>query len=104
MGTIDEGIRRHEPDRVVVLFTHGVLFQGFDPDPGLGRAPVVAYCTKQPVGLSPEYKLLSVRDLGDGTMVIYAHVVLPALAAKPVRTGGLSVISPRWRRHTAPLQ
>lgn len=70
-----EGIRRHEPDRVALLFTHDVLFQGFDPEPGFGRAAVVAYYTKQPVGLSPEYKLLSVRELGDGTMVTYAHVV-----------------------------
>jgi uncharacterized protein (TIGR02246 family) len=70
-----DGIRRHEADRVALLFTPEALFQGFDPQPGFGRAAVVAYYAKQPVGLSPDYKLVSVRGLGGGTIVAYAHVV-----------------------------
>ena len=69
-----DGIRRHQPDQVALLFTPDALLQGFDPEPGFGRAAVAAYYAKQPVGLSPEYTFVSVRQLGDG-IVTYAHVL-----------------------------
>ena len=68
-----DGIRRHQPDQVALLFTPDALLQGFDPEPGFGRAAVAAYYAKQPVGLSPEYTFVSVRELGGG-IVTYAHV------------------------------
>ncbi|MCL1869502.1 MAG: SgcJ/EcaC family oxidoreductase [Promicromonosporaceae bacterium] len=68
------GIAERRPDDVAALFTADALFQGFDPAPGFGREAVAGYYAKQPVGLTAEYELLSVREAGDA-VIVYAHVV-----------------------------
>ena len=68
-------ITARQPAQVAELFTEGALFQGFDPEPGFGRAVVEAYYAKQPVGLTPEYELLSAHEASDDVLVGYARVV-----------------------------
>lgn len=63
------GIAERRSADVAAVFTEDALFQGFDPEPGRGRANISAYYAKQPTGLTAEYELLSVRELPGGAIV-----------------------------------
>ena len=75
LGALAGAIAAHEPAVVAAQFTEDALFQGFDPQPGFGRAAVDAYYAKQPVGLTADYELLSTREPADGVALGYARVL-----------------------------
>jgi ketosteroid isomerase-like protein len=68
------GIREHQPERVASYFTEDALFQGFDKTQTIGRPGVVAYYDKQPVGLSPAFRILEHRQLSDEALIAYVDV------------------------------
>ena len=70
-----EAIAKHDPQAVAETFTSDALFQGFDPRPGYGREYISAYYEKQPIGLTAEYELLSVRPLTPAVTVAYVSVL-----------------------------
>ncbi|HEX6392994.1 MAG TPA: SgcJ/EcaC family oxidoreductase [Acidimicrobiales bacterium] len=70
-----DAIARHDPGAVADVFTPDALFQGFDPTPGYGRQYISAYYDKQPIGLTADYELLSVRVLAPTVTVAYASVL-----------------------------
>jgi len=63
----------HDPQRAAALFTKDAIFQGLHPY-GVGRDAVAEYYESQPVGLSPQYKLLETRGLGEDTLLAYLAV------------------------------
>ncbi|MDR6612066.1 SgcJ/EcaC family oxidoreductase [Leifsonia sp. 1010] len=69
-----DDIRAHRAERVATHFTVDAVFQGFDREHTVGRPAVVAYYDKQPVGLSPEYRVREVRRLGDDAFVGFVDV------------------------------
>jgi uncharacterized protein (TIGR02246 family) len=62
-------------DDVASMFTRQALFQGFDPMPGFGRAYVHSYYDKQPIGLTPTYRMLSAREIAPDVALVYARVL-----------------------------
>ena len=68
------GIREHEPERVASYFTENALFQGVAPTHSIGRLGVITYYDKQPVGLSPAFRILEHRQLSDATLISYIDV------------------------------
>lgn len=70
-----DAIARHDPNAAAEVFTPDALFQGFDPTPGFGRQYISAYYDKQPIGLTADYELLSVRPITGGVTVAYASVL-----------------------------
>jgi uncharacterized protein (TIGR02246 family) len=68
------GIREHQPERVASYFTEDALFQGFDKTQTIGRPGVVRYYDKQPVGLSPAFRILEHRQLSDEVLISYVDV------------------------------
>jgi ketosteroid isomerase-like protein len=68
------GIREHQPERVASYFTEDALFQGFDKTQTIGRPGVVTYYDKQPVGLSPAFRILEHRQLSDDALISYIDV------------------------------
>ncbi|MFD3405403.1 SgcJ/EcaC family oxidoreductase [Kribbella sp. NPDC058693] len=63
----------HDPQRAAALFTNDAIFQGLHPY-GVGRDAVAEYYESQPIGLSPQYKLLETRQLADDTLLGYLAV------------------------------
>jgi uncharacterized protein (TIGR02246 family) len=68
------GIREHDPERVASHFTENALFQGVAPTHSIGRLGVIAYYDRQPVGLSPSFRILEHRQLSDSTLISYIDV------------------------------
>ncbi|TFD90748.1 YybH family protein [Cryobacterium serini] len=68
------GIREHEPERVASYFTENALFQGVAPTHSIGRLGVITYYDRQPVGLSPAFRILEHRQLSDATLISYLDV------------------------------
>ena len=68
------GIREHEPERVASYFTENALFQGVAPTHSIGRLGVITYYDSQPVGLSPQFRILEHRQLCDATLISYIDV------------------------------
>ena len=68
------GIREHDPERVASYFTEDALFQGVAPTHSIGRPGVVRYYARQPVGLSPEFRILEHRQLSDAAVICYVDV------------------------------
>jgi hypothetical protein len=69
------GIAERRPGDVAALFAENALFQGFDPEPGVGRDYISDYYAKQPVGLTADYELIASSDLAPGARLGYARVV-----------------------------
>jgi uncharacterized protein (TIGR02246 family) len=67
------GIDDHDPERVAALFTKDAIFQGLHPY-GVGRDTVADYYESQPLGLSPQYRILETRELGDDLLLGYLTV------------------------------
>jgi hypothetical protein len=68
------GIREHRPELVASYFTENALFQGFDKTRTIGKPGVVTYYDKQPVGLSPAFRILEHRQLSDDALISYVDV------------------------------
>lgn len=72
-GVLDEwkaGIDAHDPQRVANAFTDDAVFQGLRPY-SVGRPGVVEYYDGQPVGMTVDYRLLEVRDVGADAVLGY---------------------------------
>lgn len=69
------GIAERRSADVAALFTVDALFQGFDPEPGRGRQYIDAYYGKQPIGLTAEHELVSVRQVSGSAALGYARVL-----------------------------
>ncbi|MDR6971576.1 SgcJ/EcaC family oxidoreductase [Leifsonia shinshuensis] len=69
-----DGIRAHDVERVAAQFTTDAVFQGFDRSHSVGRAAVAAYYAKQPVGLSPDYRVREVVELGEDAFLTFVDV------------------------------
>jgi hypothetical protein len=101
-GVLDawaNGIREHQPERVASYFTENALFQGFDKTHTVGKPGVVAYYDKQPVGLSPAFRILEYRQLSDEALISYIDVdfTLPSGEVIPVHlTALLELVAGSW--------
>jgi uncharacterized protein (TIGR02246 family) len=101
-GVLDawaNGIREHQPERVASYFTENALFQGFDKTHTVGKPGVVAYYDKQPVGLSPAFRILEYRQLSDEALISYMDVdfTLPGGEVIPVHlTALLELVAGSW--------
>lgn len=80
----------HDPQRAAALFTEDAIFQGLHPY-GVGRDAVAEYYESQPIGLSPQYKLLETRRLADDTVLGYLAVDF-SFTDRPTLPVNLSVI------------
>jgi uncharacterized protein (TIGR02246 family) len=84
------GIDDHDPDRVAALFTKDAIFQGLRPY-GVGRDAVAEYYAGQPLGLSPHYRIVETRELGDDLVLGYLAVDF-TFTDRPTLTVNLSVL------------
>jgi uncharacterized protein (TIGR02246 family) len=84
------GIDDHDPERVAALFTKDAIFQGLHPY-GVGRDTVAEYYDSQPVGLSPQYRILETRELADDLLLGYLTVDF-TFTDRPTLTVNLSVL------------
>jgi uncharacterized protein (TIGR02246 family) len=94
-----DGIREHQPERVASYFTENALFQGFDKTRTIGKPGVVTYYDKQPVGLSPTYRIQEHRQLSDDALISYIDVdfTLPDGEVTPVHlTALLQLVAGSW--------
>lgn len=66
-------IEARQPDEVAALFADDAIFQGLRPY-GVGRQGIAAYYAGQPVGLSPNYRVLETRQPAAG--VIFGYVAV----------------------------
>ena len=66
-------IDRHLPELVATCFTKDAIFQGLHPY-SVGREGITEYYDSQPIGLSPEYRILETRRLADDLVLGYLHV------------------------------
>lgn len=69
-----DGVTRHEPNRVATYFTEDAIFQGFDRTQTVGRPGVAAYYDKQPLGLTPTYRVVETRSLSSDVLLGYVDV------------------------------
>jgi uncharacterized protein (TIGR02246 family) len=97
-----DGIRAHQPELVASRFTEDAVFQGFDKTHTVGRTGVAAYYDKQPLGLSPAFRILEHRRLGADVVLGYGDVdftrpdgtIIPVhLTVVVQRVGGAWLIS-----------
>ena len=86
LHTWADDIRAHRAERVATYFTADAVFQGFDRDHTVGRSAVVAYYDKQPVGLSPEYRVQELRRLGEDAFVAFVDVDFVRPTGEVIRT------------------
>jgi uncharacterized protein (TIGR02246 family) len=84
------GIDDHDPERVAALFTKDAIFQGLHPY-GVGRDTVTEYYESQPLGLSPQYRILETRELSDDLLLGYLTVDF-TFTDRPTLTVNLSVL------------
>jgi uncharacterized protein (TIGR02246 family) len=76
-GVLDgwkQAIDRHDPEGVAALFTENAIFQGLRPEHSAGRQGVVDYYASQPMGLTANYTLLDVRQVGGDAITGYELV------------------------------
>ena len=66
-------IEARQPDEVAALFADDAIFQGLRPY-GVGRQRIADYYAGQPVGLSPNYRVLETRQPARG--VVFAYVAV----------------------------
>jgi uncharacterized protein (TIGR02246 family) len=60
-----QAIAAHDFDRVAALFTADAVFQGLRPFT-IGRPGVAAYYESQPLGMTVDYRILTVQRLAPG--------------------------------------
>ncbi|GAA1142850.1 SgcJ/EcaC family oxidoreductase [Kribbella jejuensis] len=80
----------HDPARVAALFTKDAIFQGLHPY-GVGRDAVYEYYDAQPIGMSPQYKVLETRELAENLLLAYLTVDF-TFTDRPTITVNLSVL------------
>lgn len=80
----------HDPARVAALFTKDAIFQGLHPY-GVGRDAVYEYYDSQPIGLSPQYRILETRRLAEDLLLAYLTVDFTFID-RPTLTVNLSVL------------
>lgn len=80
----------HDPERAAALFTKDAIFQGLHPY-GVGRDTVADYYESQPLGLSPQYRILETRELSDDLLLGYLTVDF-SFTDRPPLTVNLSVL------------
>jgi len=80
----------HDPARVAALFTKDAIFQGLHPY-GVGRDAVYEYYDSQPIGLSPQYRVLETRRLAEDLLLAYLTVDF-TFTDRPTLTVNLSVL------------
>jgi uncharacterized protein (TIGR02246 family) len=66
-------IEARRPDDVAALFADDAIFQGLRPY-GVGRQGIADYYAGQPVGLSPNYRVLETRQPAAGVVFGYVAV------------------------------
>jgi uncharacterized protein (TIGR02246 family) len=64
------GIDAHDPARVAAAFTADAVFQGLRPY-SVGRPGVAEYYDSQPLGMTVDYRLLEVRQVGETAVLGY---------------------------------
>ena len=84
------GIDDHDPKRVASHFAEDAIFQGLHPY-GVGRDAVYEYYDAQPIGLSPQYRILETRQLADELLLAYLTVDF-TFTDRPTLTVNLSVL------------
>ncbi|MFF0271645.1 DUF4440 domain-containing protein [Kribbella sp. NPDC004536] len=80
----------HDPARVAALFAKDAIFQGLHPY-GVGRDAVYEYYDSQPIGLSPQYRVLETRQLAEDLLLAYLTVDF-TFVDRPTLTVNLSVL------------
>jgi uncharacterized protein (TIGR02246 family) len=94
-----DAIRQRQPERVASNFTDNALFQGVAPTHTIGKPGVIAYYSRQPVGLSPAFRIMEHRQLSDDTLISYVDVdfSLPDHVMIPVHlTAVLQCVDGSW--------
>ena len=66
-------IEARRPDDVAALFADDAIFQGLRPY-AVGRQGIAEYYAGQPVGLSPNYRVLETRQLAHDVVFGYVAV------------------------------
>ena len=69
-----DGIREHHPELVASFFTGDAVFQGFDRTHTVGLPGITAYYEKQPVGLSPAYRVQELTTLNEDAFLAFVDV------------------------------
>jgi uncharacterized protein (TIGR02246 family) len=78
-------IEARQPDEVAALFADDAIFQGLRPY-GVGRQGIADYYAGQPVGLSPNYRVLETRQPAPGVVFGYVAVDFTFTDREPVPT------------------
>lgn len=78
-------IEARQPDEVAALFADDAIFQGLRPY-GVGRQGIADYYAGQPVGLSPNYRVLETRQPAPGVIFGYVAVDFTFTDREPVPT------------------
>ena len=76
-------IEARRPDEVAALFADDAIFQGLRPY-GVGRQGIADYYAGQPVGLSPNYRVLETRQPAPGVVFGYVAVDFTFTDREPV--------------------
>ncbi|GAB3959767.1 hypothetical protein GCM10029978_007500 [Actinoallomurus acanthiterrae] len=66
----------HDPDAMAELFTADALFQGFGPEPTVGRDAVRAYYKAVPLDRTARGKVLHTYTLGEDVAGGFADVII----------------------------
>ncbi|MER7752028.1 nuclear transport factor 2 family protein [Kitasatospora sp. NPDC097643] len=75
-GVLDRwkaAVDAHRPELVAAEFTEDAVFQGLHPY-SVGRKGIAEYYDSQPLGLSPEYRILETRRPAEGLVLGYLSV------------------------------
>ncbi|KQY03090.1 hypothetical protein ASD37_26610 [Mycobacterium sp. Root135] len=78
-------IEARRPDEVAALFADDAIFQGLRPY-AVGRQGITEYYAGQPVGLSPDYRVLETRQPAPGVVFGYVAVDFTFTDRAPVPT------------------
>ena len=78
-------VEARRPDEVAGLFAEDAIFQGLRPY-GVGRQGIADYYAGQPVGLSPNYRVLETRQPAPGVVFGYVAVDFTFTDREPVPT------------------
>jgi hypothetical protein len=91
LGAWQEGIARHEPDRVGAVFTEDAIFQGLRPY-SVGRAGVVSYYGGQPAGMTVGYRVHEVRRLAADVLLGWVAADFTFTDGRPAVEVNLTVV------------
>jgi uncharacterized protein (TIGR02246 family) len=104
------GIATRNLNAIADVFTPEALFQGMRPTFTIGRDGVKEYYGAKPPGLSVEYEVLNLRQLGDDAVIAYVGATFHRADGGILRTRITTVLSraeERWlidHYHVSALQ